>query len=494
MRSRVALLLFSAAGFHGSVVGAPLDLTANVRPNDAAISASALGQIPLGFERGCRSHDPDIYHASGLSYHVTVAADRMAVRLVRLGSAAAPGHEASPPRSDLVRLRFIDANTRARSEALDTQPGYANYLKSNDTARACTDVTRFSRVRFSDVYPAIDLVYYGDGRELEFDVLLRPGADPRRVRFVVEPATDISVSAEGDLDVDVGGEALKLRRPVAYQQIAGRRVAVKTDFVLTDGVVSLRIADYDTAAELVVDPVLSYGTYLGGALKDYGTAAAVDAAGNLFVAGYTTSADFPTLSFFDKTLGTNDVDAFVLKLAATGKTLIYSTLLGGTGIDRAMGIAIDATGNAYVTGVTSGGFPTTAGAYQTTSTATNSFVTKLAPAGNALVYSTYVQGVEANGIAIDASGSAYVTGKVVTAITPTAGAYRSAPAGAFVVKLNPAGTAASYATYLGGGGAETATGIAVDTSGNAYVAGTTSPDQAARRRRRQLPAVFQDGC
>ena len=112
-------------------------------------------------------------------------------------------------------------------------------------------------MRYSDVYPDIDLVYYGDGQELEFDVLLRPGADPRRVRFVVEPADEISVSAEGDLDVGVGGGTLKLRRPVAYQQINGRRVAVKTDFLLTDGAVSLRVADYDTAAELVVDPVLS---------------------------------------------------------------------------------------------------------------------------------------------------------------------------------------------------------------------------------------------
>src|SRR5262249_44177012 len=159
-----------------------------------------------------------------------------------------------------------------------------------------------------------------------------------------------------------------------------------------------------------------------------------------------TSADFPLLSAYDASLGAGDVDAFVTKLNASGKGLIYSTFLGGAGIDRAVAIAIDAAGNAYVTGTTSGGFPVTAGRYQATSTGSDSFVAKLGPNGNALLYSTYVQGVEARGIAVDAAGNAYVTGRVATTFATTSSAYQQTPGGAFILKLNASGTAASYAT------------------------------------------------
>lgn len=248
----------------------------------------------------------------------------------------------------------------------------------------------------------------------------------------------------------------------------------------------VQVGDYDRTRPLVIDPVLVYATYLGGSLADAGRRIAVDAAGNAYVTGATSSADFPTTAGALATTSTRP-EAFVTKLNPAGTALLYSTYLGGSGADDGFDIAVDAAGNAYVTGITnSPDFPTTAGAFQATLAGGffgDAFVTKLNPTGSALVYSTYLGGTGANqgrGIAVDTAGSAYVTGRTESADFPTtAGAFDTTPndtafGDAFVTKLNPAGSDLVYSTYLGGIGSDQGLGVALDAAGHAYVVGFTN--------------------
>ncbi len=252
---------------------------------------------------------------------------------------------------------------------------------------------------------------------------------------------------------------------------------------MAENQVGFSVAAYDTRMPLVIDPVLSYSTYIGGTSDDAGTAIAVDAAGYAYVAGYTYSSNFPLKNPYDRSLGNSDRDVFVTKIDPTGSALVYSTYLGGRNtLDWATGIAVDEAGNAYVTGRTTGSdYPVTSGAYQSGVTGGGAFVTKLNASGTGLVYSTYVLGATGTRIAVDASGAAYLTGSAKPDFTTTPDAFQptsdnTGGTDAFVAKLNPNGTGMVYATFLGGNGTDAGKGIAVDVSGDAYVAGSTTSD------------------
>ncbi len=432
----------------------------------------AVGRLPLSFVAACpASATAPAFHARGIGYHVMLSADG-----ARIGVLRGAGAQSQVPAIDVAHIRFVGARADASGQGDDPLPGRIHRLRSGADGGECTDLQGYARVRFASVYPGIDVVYYGTGQEIEFDFVVAPGADPQVIRLAIDRAEHTAIDADGNLVVRIGEETLRLRRPVAYQQSGAVREEVATRYVLRAGnEAALQVIAYDRKRTLTIDPILSYATYLGGTKNDYPAAIAVDASGNAYVAGYTTSADFPLVSAYDKALATGDVDAFVTKIGSGGKTVVYSTFLGSAaGVDRAVGIAVDASGYAYVTGTTTGGFPVTAGAYQSAITGTHSFVAKLVPAGSALVYSTYLQGVEARGIAVDASGSAYVAGRATSTFATTANAYQRTPGGAFVLKLDPSGTSAGFATYLGGGGAnEAANAIAVDAQGAVYVVGAT---------------------
>jgi hypothetical protein len=300
------------------------------------------------------------------------------------------------------------------------------------------------------------------------------------------------VDAQGDLVLQTTVGPIRQRKPVIYQEVDGVRKDIPGGYVLKgEHQVGFKLAAYDASQALVIDPVLSYSTYLGGSGEDRDPAIAVDAAGNAYVTGHTESTDFPTTAgAFQTTFGGgpfNGGDAFVTKLNATGSALVYSTYLGGSGGDSGRGIAVDTAGNAYVTGYTaSTNFPTTAGAFQTTRGGflMDAFVTKLNPTGSALVYSTLLGGSDLDsgeGIVVDAAGNAYVAGGTSSTDFPTtAGAFQTTFGGganqggdAFVTELNPTGSALVYSTYLGGSGGDSAASIAVDADGNAYVTGRT---------------------
>ncbi len=431
------------------------------------------GQLPLGFEANRGQTDAQVrYLARGAGYALFLTPAEAVLRLHGADADAALG------------MCLLGANPAPAVIGLDPLPGHSNYLIGNNPLNRHSDIPTYARVAYRGVYPGVDLVYYGNQGQLEYDFIVAPGADPAAIRFQVEGAGAATTDAAGNLVLHAGAGDVVEHAPVLYQEVAGVRQPVSGRFVLQDGGrVGFQVGAFDRSRALVIDPVLAYSTYLGGLGSDAGMSIAVDAAGNAYVTGVTASANFPTTSGTFQTTAQGGGDAFVAKLNAAGTQLVYATYLGGSGSDGATGIAVDATGSAYVTGSTSSGdFPVTSDAFQTGNHGSNdAFVAKLSADGTQLVYGTYLGGSGsdgATGIAVDAAGNAYVTGQTSSPDFPaTPGAFQTSRPGVengFVAKLSADGTALAYATYLGGSSEDGATGIAVDGTGNAYVTGYTA--------------------
>ncbi|MGO4881135.1 MAG: SBBP repeat-containing protein [Bryobacteraceae bacterium] len=361
-------------------------------------------------------------------------------------------------------------------------PGKVNYFIGNDPSRWRTDIPTFGRVQYSGVYPGVDLAYYGRQGRLEYDFVVGPGADPSTIRIAFHGAQRTHIDSGGDLILETGSDSIRFRKPVSYQQIAGVRRPVRSSYRLSgSNHVEFALGPYDRRYPLTVDPSLVYSTYLGGSAFDYGTAIAVNSSGNAFVTGYTSSLDFPTdnpeQSFFP---GSSAI--FVAKLATNGGSLVYATYLGGSGYNYPYGIAVDSTGAAYLTGLTeSSDFPLMKALDSSLNGGEDAFITKFSPAGNSLVYSTYLGGSGADyalGIAVDSSHNVYVAGSTQSTDFPTtAGAYQTTPGGAcsFVASLNSAGSALNWSTYFGQSCSAQTTAIAVDSHQAVYVTGSAFP-------------------
>jgi hypothetical protein len=385
----------------------------------------------------------------------------------------------------VLRVRLVGATPNPRVIGTEALPGKSHYFLGSDPQAWRTEIPHFVKVRYEAVYPGVDLVYYGTAGQLEYDFVVASGADPGAITLAFAGVDTLALDPQGDLLLHTAGGPIRQHKPTIYQEGNGIRQEIAGGYVLKDRQqVGFQVAAYDASRPLIIDPVLSYSTYLGGSANDVGFGIAVDAAGNAYITGQTSSANFPTSAAFDTTLA-GTIDAFVTKLNPDGSALVYSTYLGGGGIDIGRGIAADAAGNAYVTGQTSSGtFPTTASPFQPAlAGGSDAFVTKLNPDGSALVYSTFLGGVAGDigrGIALDAAGNAYVTGDTASSadFPTTAGAFDQIFNGgsndAFVTKLNPDGSALVYSTFLGGSTSDASSGIAVDASGNAYVTGNTA--------------------
>src|SRR5712691_3292520 len=449
------------------------------------------GKLPLSFEANRGQSDSQVKFLARGPEHTLFLTSTEAVLVVTkreppAREPAAHGRPAQrgPATGTVLRMAFAGADPTARVTGVEELPGKASYFIGNNPTRWRPNVPTYAKVRYADVYQGIDLIYYGTHRQLEYDVIVRPGADPNRIVLDFQGADNVEVDAQGDLVLHTAAGAIRQRKPVIYQEVGGVRTEIAGGYVLTGArQVGFQVAAYDRRRPLVIDPVLVYSTYLGGSDGDQADAIAVDAAGNAYVTGFTDSTNFPTTpGAFQTTFG-GGADAFVTKLNPAGNGLVYSTYLGGSFTDRGLGIAVDAAGNAYVTGFTdSTNFPTTPGAFQTTFGGgfSDAFVTKLNPTGTGLVYSTYLGGSTTDlgrGIAVDAAGNAYVTGATDSTNFPTtSGAFQTTFGGgfdAFVTKLNPGGTGLVYSTYVGGSSSDVAIGIAVDGSGSVYVTGTT---------------------
>ncbi len=409
----------------------------------------------------------------------------------------------------VFRLGFARASARPRVVGMERLSATVNYFMGKDPRRWRAGIPTYAAVAYRDLYPGVSLVYHGARGALEYDLVLAPGARPDAIALVVDGAQRPRTDGQGNLVLaGPGGAALVWAKPVAYQVVRGRRRMVAVRYVLGGaGQVGFRIGAYDAHAPLIVDPVLRvpaggggmvgprglrYSTYLGGNDVDMGRGIAVDLVGNAYVTGYTRSANFP-LAHAQQGMSGGDYDAFVTKLDRGGR-LVYSTYLGGSGLDLGLGIAVDGAGDAYVTGDTTSTNLPTLHAFQAAygGGSLDAFVAKLDTQG-ALMYSTYVGGKAQDyglGIAVDGLDDAYVTGHTSSVDFPTRdrdalqpafggghgpGAIGGVTAGdAFVLKLNPSGDGLIYSTYLGGRDDEQGNGIAVDAAGGAYVAGATA--------------------
>jgi hypothetical protein len=312
--------------------------------------AEQLPKLPLSFEKNQGQADARVDFLSlGHGYALFLTPSEAVLRL----------------RSDVLRMKLAGANVHSKAEGRDLLPGQSSYFVGNDASQWRTGVPNYRRVAYPEVYPGIDLVYYGNERQLEYDFVVKPGADLRRIRLQFAGARNIRADAAGDLLIDTAGGEIRERKPVVYQTVAGKRQELAGRFVVRHGAaknnpeVAFEVAQYDTTQTLVIDPSLVYSTYLGGAGgADVIRAIALDSANNAYLTGFTYSTDFPVTN--TRRFNAGNTDAFVTKISADGSTIIYSTYLGGKGDDYGQGISVDADGNSYVTGNTSSpNFPIT---------------------------------------------------------------------------------------------------------------------------------------
>jgi len=521
--------------------------------------ASNYGKLPISFEVNQGQTDSSVqFLARGagytlfltpgeavLSLHATAADETKSGAVVgphRLpSSSAGKAAPATPPST--VRLQLIGANIAAKAEGLDPLPGKSNYFIGTDPAKWHTDVSTYAKVRYSNVYPGIDLLYYGNQEgKLEHDFVVAPGADPNLIAIALGDSAISAPDKNGALTVLTGNGDLTLQSPTVYQDIDGQRKAIPATYLLANNQIKFQLGRYDRTASLIIDPVLRYSAVFGGTKLDSSEAIAVDGSGNAYVSGHTESTNFPLVEPIDGT--SSGLAIFVSKINSAGTSLLYSTYLAG--VDGS-GIAVDNGGRAYVTGFTQGGIPTK-NAYQPAfgGGTADAFLTVLGPGGDSMVYSTYLggkdvdfgtaiavdasgnayitgtsgvgfptlhsifpQGViftakfdqtgalryssvlatnaagnttDAEGIAVDSSGSAYITGSTYVNTFPiTKNAFQSTcipcpnAGNAFVSKFAPTGDSLAYSTYLGATSGNYGRAIAVDTSGNAYIGGQTGP-------------------
>ncbi len=501
------------------------------------------GKLPLSFEANQGQTDPQVkFLARSSGYTLFLTADEAVFALTQAKSKGETevGGKINPTdlalaktpeetKQAVVRMKLQGANPAPQAVGLEELPGKVNYFIGNDPSKWYTNIPTYTQVKYSNIYPGIDLAYYGNQQQLEYDLVVSPAADPGQIKLAFEGADDIKLNAQGDLILLTRGGEVRLRNPQVYQEVNGNKQPIAAHYVLQEpsnvegqtgeqtgvGVqVGVRVAAYDASQPLIIDPVLVYATYLGGSAEDGSVLPfpdgpgslpgsinlniAVDGSGKAYVTGTTYSSNFPSTSG-PPYVSTGD--GFVAKLNATGSNLLCATYFGGIGYDEGHAIALDSSGNAYVTGRTeSADFPVTTGAFDTTFTGdpeghVSKFNSSCVP-----VYITYLGWIYGwgHGIAVDNSGNAYVTGRTNSSGFPTtSGAYNTSSSGsgdAYVAKLKPDNLNTNtpciisgvtyndcadllYSTYLGGSGGESGLGVFVDGSGKIYVDGqTTSTD------------------
>jgi len=482
-------------------------------PRNALQIASLYGHLPLSFEPNQGQTDARVkFLARGEGYGLYLTRSEAVLALHAAGE-----------KNSVIRMSLEHSNSGPAVDSQEELPGRSNYFIGKNPAKWHHNIPQFARVRYHDVYPGIDLLYYGHQGKLEYDFEVLPGADPKQIAIQFQGSPRLALTAVGDLSIATEAGKVELQAPRVYQQIGNEDRPVAGKFVLlNDNQVAFGIGAYDRTQRLIIDPILTYSTYLGGSgdescskienLAGISTAqftpgcpaVAVDAAFRTYVAGATTSANFPGIgsSSFQTCLdtvppnpatctpGTNS-DVFVVRLNAAGTALDFATYLGGSGTDVTAGLAVDANFNVHLAGTTnSPNFPTLLTSYQPTplSAGTHVFVSEVAAGGGSLLYSTYLSGNGtdvAAGLAIDNLGKEYVTGTTTSSNFPTTvTAFQSAPKSAnqsFFAKLDPTITgpgALLYSTYIGGSAPTTGVmvggGVAVDSNCNAYLTGGTN--------------------
>jgi uncharacterized repeat protein (TIGR01451 family) len=413
-------------------------LKESLNSQTAQNQASAYGQLPLSFEANAGQTDKRVKFLSrGSGYSLFLTPNEAVLALNKATDEVADSHNEQPESPqvietrdkakrivgrgslrDVLRIKLIGAKRAPKIEGIDELPGKSNYFIGKEPSNWRTDIPTYRRVQYQNAYPGVDVVYYGNQRNLEYDLIVAPRASYKQIRLRYDGLKSLRIdTTSGDLILTTeAGNELRQHKPLVYQDYSGQRRTVEGSYELKgEFEIAFRVGNYDSSKALIIDPVLVYSSFLGGTLSEQGLGVAVDSLGSAYITGSTTSTDFPVANAFQSAKGTAD-DAFVVKLNPAGNAFVYSTYFGGNGSDVSNAIAVDAQGNAYIAGLTgSGSFPTTFGAFQTSKSGLlDGFVTKLNASGSALVYSTFVGGDNTEnffGIAVDSSQRAYVVGR-----------------------------------------------------------------------------------
>ncbi len=484
-----------------------------------------FGHLPLRFEVNKGQADPKVKFLSrGNGYAFFISRGEAVMSLTgaqssdlgladsqttgSLRTSENPQSQVRHSRPTVLKMRLVGHNASAELAAREELSGKSNYLIGNDPAGWRTAVSAYAKVEQKNIYRGIDMVYYGNQQQLEYDFIVAPSSTPDLIEMAFEGVEQLRIDASGDLILSTSAGNVVQKKPFAYQQDGEARREIAARYVLKGKHrVGFKVGSYDRTKELVIDPVIAYSSYLG--VEGLGSDIAMDAAGNIYFAGFTTAATLPVTSGAYQSQGHTNAragqqeDGFVVKLNAAGNQLVYATYLGGDGYDRVDALAVDADGQCYLTGSTiSVNFPVTQGAFKTSSglgcadylgistPCYDAFLTKLNPTGSALVYSTLIGGSDGDyggNLEIDEARNAYVIGYTYSPDFPvTPGAFQSAYKGradSFVIKMHAEGSAPVYSTYLGGSsidapiiGLNAEMGLAIDSQGNAYVTCATISD------------------
>ncbi len=534
-----AVLMLLMGGVPGTLA-APVAITGSAAAVDAAESTppakrppsakgartqGRYGKLPAHFEVNAgQLHESVKFGARGNGYQLALTGNEMVLSLhksrgvpadpvarrewLRKSSSERSRAPKEPP--TIVRKSFVGANSNPAVVGEDPLPGMSHYLIGNDPARWHKNIRHFAKVRYQNLYPGIDLLYYGTDGRVEYDWIVAPGADPHRIVESFSGATGLQVLPNGDLFVKTAQGGFRQKKPVMYQAVGGKRVGVEGSYVaLGADQAGFKVGRYNESLPLIIDPVLEYSSLLDGTFEDFATGIAVNAAGEAYVTGHTDSSDFPhTASVLAPATDFIFDIAFVTKLSAAGDSIVYSIYFGSFGETFPMGIALGPDGSAYVAGratcfhdptppnnVFPGAeFPGASTIGNVDQKFENAFVVKITPDGSGFAYATLIGGTNlsfANSIALDAAGSAFVAGFTFASDFPTTtGAFQTSRSStsvnswdSFILKLSPDGAGLGYSTLYGGAdlpgsvvslGQTTVNGIAIDTAGNAYIAGTTN--------------------
>lgn len=489
-------------------------------PTQAA--ANSYGKLPLTFEANKGQTDPRVSFLSrGNGYSVFLTSKGMVLGL-KASSVTTPAASAVTPSAKTisassakpaaattnrsVSFNLVNAAEQPTAVGEKQQPGIANYFIGKDETKWVTHVPTYGQVRYKSVYPGIDLVYYGHDRQVEYDFVVAPKADASQIKFQVTGADQLSIADSGDLVLKVGTGQLEFQAPAIYQEVNGQRTPVAGQYRVQGNQIVFDVASHDTSKALVIDPVLSYSTYLGGRAQDNATAVGVDSAGNAYILGNTSSPDFPLSGGFGTANGGNSDPMFVASFDVSGANLLYADYISGSSSDDPAAMAVAPDGTTYIAGVTSSSDFPMKNAYQSSygsggSQGNEAFISELSPDGATLEYSTYLGGSASqyvNGIAISSAGEMMIVGNTYSTDFPTANAYQSTfpatigndsytPQAAFITRLSADGSTLVYSTYFNGanfGGENNCyygcnlyndpAGIGVDSSGNAYIVGSTN--------------------
>lgn len=482
----------AAGGLQGS--GAPAAAPAAQRLAAVQTTASLAG-LPLYFEANRGQVDPRAaFFARGEKASVFFTPGGVRYSLADTRRAG---------RRFGVELGFVGARAGVRPVGVGRTGAQVSYFKGR-AQESRSGVPTYGKVAYRDLWPGVDLVYTGAGGRLKYNLVVAPGVDPSVIELAWRGATELGVDGAGRLEVATPAGSLRERAPVSYQRVGGRRVGVESSYTLAPGKrYGFRLGDYDRTRRLVIDPaVLVYAGYIGGSRDDAGNNTAVDRRGALYVAGATGSgqARFPDRLGPDRGFNGGPNDAFVAKVDPSGRRLVYAGYIGGSGDDGALNVAVDRSGAAYVAGTTESTeatFPVRKGPDTTYGGGPrDAFVAKVAPSGRRLVYAGYIGGSavtppplpneQANGIAVDGRGNAYVSGFTASSeadgFPATPGSFDSTFNGfvdTFVVKVRPDGGGFVYGGYIGGDGIDPGTGVSVDRAGAAYVNGFAGSNEAS---------------